>query len=293
MFLSDPIERIAEIGDQAHGPTGSDRPGTGHYGSMRQLWCLLCSAIVLLAACGGDDRTPDSQTTPSAESQASSTPEASPSPSELPVPPEMCEGQQEIVSDPAARIGGELSGDVTGDGVEDIVSIASGTGDADCSTFVVVEAGSEVLSVPLAQEGSAPSNGFPRVNTLVQIDSEPGLEIVVDVLAGASTSFTAVFGFGTGTLARYEIEGRDPYADMFPTGGSVGHLEATDCMGAARVVISLAVPGGDGYDLRRNFYAVAEGRFTKDGVEKIALDDQQDLEAYQEFIATPFGTCPA
>jgi hypothetical protein len=102
-----------------------------------------------------------------------------------------------------------------------------------------------------------------------------------------------VFGFGTGMLTRYEIEGSDPYADMFPTGGSVGHLEASDCMGAARVVISLAVPGGDGYDLRRSFYAVSDARFTRDGVEKIRLDDQQDLEAYQEFIATPFGTCPA
>lgn len=293
MLPSDPIERIAEIGEQAQGSKWPEGAGTGDYWSMMRLCCLLCSAIVLFAACGGDERANGRQATPSAESDASSTPETTPSPSELPVPPEVCEGQQEIASDPSARIGGELSGDVTGDGVEDIVSIASGAGDPDCNTFVVVEAGSEVLSVPLAQEGSAPTNGFPRVNALVQIDSEPGLEIVADVLAGASTSFSAVFGFGTGTLTRYEIEGRDPYADMFPTGGSVGHLEASDCMGAARVVISLAVPGGDGYDLTRNFYAVAKGRFTKDGVEKTTLDDQQDLEAYQEFIATPFGTCPA
>lgn len=266
---------------------------TGDYWLMKQLWCLLCSVVVLLAACGGDDRVSEPQTAASTESQTSSTPGAPSSPSESMVAPEVCDGQRGIASDPAARIGGEASGDVTGDGIEDVVAIASAPGEPGCSIFIVVESGGEALSVPFEQEGLAATNGFPRLNALVQIDGDPGLEIVVDALAGASTSFSAVFGFGTGTLSRYEIAGRDPYADMFPTGGSVGHLEASDCVGAARVVISLAVPGGDGYDLSRSFYAVSEGRFTKDTVEEVALDDEQDLEAYQEFLATPFGTCPA
>jgi hypothetical protein len=261
---------------------------------MRVPACLLCSIAVLLAACGGSQPAPaDPRDTPSS-SVGASTPLATPSSApSLQPSEEVCPDQEEIATDPKARVGGTLSGDVTGDGTDDEVAIASGSNDPECGTFVVVETGDQVFSAPLVQEGALFGNGFPRLGSLVRVDEVPGAEIVVDVLAGASTSFTAMFGFGTGGLSRYTIEGRDAYADMFPSGGSVGHLEATDCMGAARVVVSLAVPNGDGYRLRRTFFVVHEGTLTDDAVEKIDLDDQQDLEAYQEFNATPFGTCPA
>jgi hypothetical protein len=81
--------------------------------------------------------------------------------------------------------------------------------------------------------------------------------------------------------------------DLFPFGGSVGHLEGVDCGEDGTVVASSAVPSGGGgvlYDLTRRFLTIEDGRFVQDRVrtERVTIDQ---LQTFPEYQAGPFGSC--
>jgi hypothetical protein len=206
-----------------------------------------------------------------------------------------CPNEAEVTSDPSARIGGSLRGDVDGDGSTDDVSLAfDDTGALGCQAFLVVEGSGE--GAVLAIESFDPGFGLPqpRLNTLAEIDTAPGNEVVVDLVAGASTQFVGLFTMTGGELARVEVEGGEfPTDDLFPYGGSVGHVDASDCAAAAgTIVISSATPRGDDYQVIRRFFSFQDStprvELSSTKRDRVALEE---LGRYSEYRSSPFGGC--
>jgi hypothetical protein len=245
-------------------------------------------ALALLPACGGSSST-DARTarTPSGTEV---TPRVSTSD-----PAARCPDEEEVTSDPSARIGGRLDGDVDGNGSPDEVSLAFDDNAArGCQAFLIVEGPDETGVLAIESFDRAYGLPQPRLNTLAEVDSVPGGEVVVDLVAGASTQFVGLFTMTGGGLARVVVAGDEfPADDLFPYGGSVGHLEASNCAGdAGTVVISTATPRGDHYQVTRRFFSF-EGSTprlepTSTEREGVALED---LGQFPEYGSSPFGGC--
>jgi hypothetical protein len=234
--------------------------------------CLL--SIVLSVACDEGAATPRS---------------AAPArrPSATPAETEACPNRDDARVEP-----GSLRGDVDGDGADDVVRIAvDEEGAPGCMAFIVVETSDGELVAPIADENMEFSLGFPALNTLAEIDREPGSEVVVDVTAGASTAFAGVFTSLDGRLERMRIKG-DPlgYGELFPYGGSVGHLESSDCARAGGVVVSVATPLADRYELTRSFFSIAGPTLTLEDTQRLRLE-LRELQDFPEFAGLPFASC--
>jgi len=126
----------------------------------------------------------------------------------------------------------------------------------------------DVLS--LGPRTIAPSPNPPAISSLAAVDDRAGLDVVVDLEAGASTSFAGVFSFGGGSPARLGGPGGSSSVtrDLFAYGGSVGHLEGVDCAGEAgsgRIVVSTAVPRGDRYLVTRRFFQTEDSKLRPAG----------------------------
>jgi hypothetical protein len=254
--------------------------------------------VVLLAAialsCSGED--PEPQPTPAVSVTASPTP----SPVESEQPEDLaCADQLATVLDPASRPAGEeRAGDVDGDGTEDNVWLAEvADGSAGCRFFVGADLASGTAAVPTERDGVGFSRP-PRLNSLVDVDGDGGAEIVVDLEGGASTQFVGLFQYTDGSLVPVEIENDATGSGLMPYGGSVGHLEASDCAPSdgeeeADVVISTAVPKGDRYEVTRTFYVLSDGFLSVEGVPQIstAAVDQVVGGRFPEYRSSPFGSC--
>lgn len=229
-------------------------------------------AVILVAgACDGDPEPGAPRTSP--------TPRTSPVAS-LDLP---CEEQEGALEDPEAH---ELAGDVDADGAPDRVAIAPAVGE--CPPVLVVVSARRALSIPIEEEVSGP--GLPRLMGLVEVGDGAGAEVVVALAAGASTEFFGAFTVVDNELDRLRIRGRSRFGDLFPSGGSVGHMDASDCAGDGRVVISSAEPKGDRYLVERRFYEVDGGVLRRAG-RGDRLVDLDDLGSLPEFGSTPFGSC--
>lgn len=229
-------------------------------------------AVILVAgACDGDPEHGAPRTSP--------TPRTSPVASaDL-----LCEEQEQALEDPEAH---ELAGDVDADGAPDRVVIAPAVGE--CPPVLVVVTARRALSVPIEEEVSGP--GLPRLMGLVEMGDGAGAEVVMVLAAGASTEFFGVYTAVDNELDRLRIRGPSRFGDLFPSGGSVGHMEASDCAGDGRVVISSAVPNGDRYLVERRFYDVDGGVLRRAG-RGDRLVDLDALGSIPEFGSTPFGSC--
>lgn len=200
-----------------------------------------------------------------------------------------------MTSDPSARIGGSLHGDVDGDDRPDEVSIAfDESGELGCQAFLVVEGSGDNAVVAIESFDSAYGLPQPRLNTLAEVDLVPGSEMVVDLVAGASTQFVGLFTMTERGVARVEIEGDEfPVDDLFPYGGSVGHVEASNCAEEeGTVVISSATPRGDEYRVTRTFFTF-EGSTPRIALssterERVAFEE---LGRFPEYESSPFGGC--
>jgi hypothetical protein len=259
---------------------------------MRSLRLVLVVAFLAGAACGGEDEPtvePEASPAPSATSEPAESPAPSPSEEDFP-----CSNQADSLEQ-AGDLGNPLEGDVDGDGSDDSVSIVvDPDGDPGCQAFIVMETAAGTASAPIDQEGMSLDLGFPALVTLVQIDGVPGLDVVVNLVAGASTQFAGVFTFSDGAPQRLRFDQPTEFGDLFPTGGSTGHLEASDCVGPGAIVISQAVPREDEYKVTRTAYVVVDGRLTpqEEGVTTARLP-LEHLDRFPEFRASPFGSCPA
>jgi hypothetical protein len=163
-----------------------------------------------------------------------------------------------------------------------------------CQAFLVVEGSGEGAVLAIEAFDRAYGLPQPRLNTLAEVDTAPGSEVVIDLVAGASTQFVGLFTMAGGELARVEVEGDEfPTDDLFPYGGSVGHVEASDCAGAAgTIVISSATPRGDDYQVTRRFFRFrgSTPRAEPSSTERDRAT-LEELGRFPEYRSSPFGGC--
>ncbi|MGH2729865.1 MAG: hypothetical protein ACRDJI_04570 [Actinomycetota bacterium] len=205
-----------------------------------------------------------------------------------------------MVADRDLLVGGSLSGDISGDGTEDSAAVhVDDSAGAGCQAFVVVTAENGVSSAPVWVLGATGGLSTPTLGSLAPIGREPGLEVIVNEAAGASTQFVGAFSLTGEGLRRMEVRGPSvsDVAGLFASGGSVGHLEAVDCLDDG-VVVSAATPAAGRAALGRGIYNVVRRVF---GVAGPVLEpesthrnrvDIDDLNSrFPEFAHSPFLSC--
>jgi hypothetical protein len=132
----------------------------------------------------------------------------------------------------------------------------------------------------------------PRLNRLAHVDEGGGAEVLVDVEAGAATQFLAMFTIVEGALERVRVPGDAGLGDLFPYGGSVGHIEASNCPtdDPADVVISVATPRGARYLVQRTYY-----RLEGDALAEVDRSEErlpiEALAQEHDYVTSPFGGC--
>jgi hypothetical protein len=202
-----------------------------------------------------------------------------------------CSNQDAVISSPGAVRSGNLTGDVDGDGSDDRLLVAVDTDSPKgCQAFLVADTGAGKLAEEISDPDISFDLGLPSLESVVPVDARPGDEVVVRILAGASTLFVGLFTVHDGELERIELTGDvAQYGNLFPSGGSVGHLEGSDCV-ADRIVVSLALPKKLRYEVTRNFYTLSETK-AEQADSETAVVRAKDLNRYPEFEGTPFSHC--
>lgn len=255
---------------------------------MRRLWPAL-ACVIFLVACTGDDPVPiDGDNGPSQRLD----------------PNAACENETSVVDNATEPDEGVLTGDVDGDEDDDTVYLTTDAdGEAGCRSFLIVVAGDTTYSAPVDPSGSPRSLPEPSLHSLIGFDFDPGNEIVVNLEAGASTQFVGVFKLTDDGIERITIEGRGPgpFAQelgrdsLFPFGGSVGHVEAADCINPGLIVMSAATPLGssaDRYEVERRFFRLEGTVLTlQPGSTEVHQVDGLELDPFPEFQSSPFGLC--
>jgi hypothetical protein len=165
----------------------------------------------------------------------------------------------------------------------------------ECAAWLVVAGSTGRAAAPIAGTDPVTSSafGFPSLHGAAPIDDAPGLEILVDVGAGASTTFLAVFTASGGELRKVDASGRGaPADDLFAYGGSVGRLSAVDCSGGL-VVVSRADAGARNYRVVRRYYAPAgpEWRALPARTERGVAAPRSLGRRWPEFESSPFLSC--
>lgn len=265
----------------------------------RRLLVLLVLATLFAVSCGSDGdpsaAESDPSPTPSAEPSITPTPTPTVTTPPSPVLTSACPNEAEVRADQDLRAGGSVSGDVDGDGTEEEVWVAVDpeASSAPCSAFVVVlsEDGT-VRSAALDFQEFAP--GLPRLQGLRNVNVLPGAEIVVDVTGGASSRFLAIYAIGGNRVVQMMPKGADgAEAGLFAYGGSVGHLEAIDCV-EGYIVVSTAVPVGESteYEVSRRDYQPEGLILIPGGKPQKEVVDIEDLDQFPEFRSGPLGSCP-
>ena len=262
------------------------------------------AAVVLLlfvyTGCSAEDtplRTDGPSPAPS-EAPASTTPDVSPVPTPASTPTGVdpsgsaCPNQDEAVG-AAIQRDRAGSGDIDGQGGPDpIFVVADAQGAPGCAGFVAVDLGAEPVSAAVSFPEIDPRFGFPSFNSTAAINDLPGEEIVVNVAAGASTQFVSVYTFEGAALIEVSFENAagDKTSGVFGFGGSVGHVEAVDCVADDRVVVSSATPKGRRYALSRLFLDPLGAAWSAVGAER-SIGSLRQVTNNPEFAGSPFLNC--
>jgi hypothetical protein len=188
---------------------------------------------------------------------------------------------------------GGVRGDVDGDGRSDrVYVVVDRSAESGCRALLVVRSRGRLSATSLDDSLISFELGFPRLNSLADIDSEPGLEMVVDVAQGASTSFVEVLTFSEGRPAPVRpapLSGIP--AGLFAHGGSVGHLDAVDCR-RGLVMVSSAVARSRGYLVTRRFMEPQGRRWSlRPSLTQRNTIRPQQIGRFGEFSAPPFANC--
>jgi hypothetical protein len=250
---------------------------------------IVAVLLLLGPACTGSDDvvTRRQERTPSSAPPPISSPATSPT--------DDCPNAEAVALDESLRLSGTLQGDVDGDGGEDSVYLAEDPGAApECKLFVLVSTTQTTHQASIRHSEIFESGiSQPRLNTVAQIDGRAGLEVVIDLISGASTVFAGVFTMGGGELV--QVKSDTPgmaVGDLFAYGGSVGHLDGVDCSSTG-VVASTAVARDDSYRVKRYFLVPREDELIVDrGLTEKAVIALEDLDRFPEFVRSPFGSCP-
>lgn len=215
-----------------------------------------------------------------------------------------CANEVDAIRSEENRSGGPLPVDMDGDGAEeDGYIVIDDQGEAGCRSFLVLDGGHVIYSVPIDPSGSPRALLIPTLNSAADVNNRSGSEVVVNIEMGASTQFVKVFTLTDEGLEQMNIQGRGPgpFAQelgqdhLFPFGGSVGHLEAVDCTEEGYVVMSAALPIGDSadsYEVERRFFA-PEGTelvLEKDLTEEVTVEGLK-IDDFPEFGGSPFLSC--
>jgi hypothetical protein len=260
-------------------------------------WTALLVAVAALVAAGCDADEPASTGSHSSSSasptpEASQTETASPEQSPSASPSSACPNESATLADDALIRPGSLPGDVDGDGVSDETRlVVEPEADPKCQAWVTVSSSGAELVAAIEEEDLLLDMGLPALERLVALDNRAGDEILVRLRAGASTEFFALYTAVEGVLQRVRIfrdRASAPSPFTLASGGSVGHLDATDC---ARdlVVVSSAVLKSDRYRVTRSFFTpgpVLLGESTQRATVR-----PNKLTEFPEFGATPLGSC--
>jgi hypothetical protein len=251
---------------------------------MTKAASLVFATALMLSACDGGGSTSAS------ESPASQTTTETPEPEAAAPPQRECANETSALADRELFRPDPLDGDVDGDGSADEVRlVVDRSARPGCQAFVAVSTATGRLSGAIAEPNLLFDLGLPSLTALVAVDDRAGDEILVLIEAGASTQFFGLFTAAEQELHRVAVERGKNAADLtFASGGSVGHLDAVDCIGD-RVVISSAVPKGDRYRVRRTFYS--KGVVLAQEDEERLVANTKELAAFPEFQSTPFGNC--
>lgn len=235
---------------------------------------ILIAVVMLAAACSGETTTTGPRE---------------------PAPETDCPNEMGALSDRGMRES-SIRGDVDGDGTADVVwVVVDESAELGCRVFLVVQTASDDHVLAVDREAVSFSLGLPAIVDLAQIDTEMGADVVVDLLAGASTVFAGVFTIGSGGLSQLKREGDGgPAADLFGHEGSVGHLDAVDCGPKGRVIVSTASPRGARYGVKRLFLEPDDGvlRANKSMTQSAVLKFESLPRRFPEFAAAPFSSCP-
>lgn len=254
----------------------------------KALGAAILALILLIGACSNEEPT-------TADRPSASPPVSGAAPTPTYSPDSDCPNEADAIAS-GQRAGGEARGDVDGDGADDVAYVVRDeAGPPGCQTFLVVETARATLSAPTEEPGVSYALQAPRVNSLVQVDGRGGLEVLVDLEQGASTQFLGMFTVVDGALAKVRIGGGSAYGDLFPYGGSVGHLEASNCAEerGAEVLIAMATANTTDYTIRTVLYEMRG-----DTLRPLPLKEQPpiatgpDVEASEGFDSSPFGDCP-
>ena len=245
-------------------------------------WVL--AVLLLLGACTDDPTLPAGDPSPSIVASAGA----------------ICDNEPDVVADESARTEPTLTGDIDGDDSDDeIYVVHDDAAEPGCRSFLVVEAGS-FYSAPIDPAGEPRSLPVPSLNSLANVGSIPGSEIVVNIETGASTQFVGLFTLTDSGIERMTIEGAAPGPfssgdDLFAFGGSVGHIEAVTCIASDIVIMAAAIPSGNTaarYEVERRFYLV-EGttlRLDEGSIEHHEVP-ARDIDRFPEFESSPFVGC--
>jgi hypothetical protein len=249
----------------------------GRQRSRRLLVGVLAAAVV-----GGGCR---SETSARPSGRASGAPPAS-----------ECPNGQKVAAARAARA---VRADVDGDGDGDRVWLAADRrGPPGCRSFIAALLDERVVVAPVhagPAAGSVPL-GLPAIVGFAPIDDVPGDEVVVDVGAGASTLYAAVYTARAAGLAQVSIRGMGSSGPgLFPHGGSVGHVDGVGCARDGTVLMSSALARGSGYTVTRRHlliegatWSVAPARTRRARASPAKL-----ISRFPELGAPPFAGCPA
>lgn len=193
-------------------------------------------------------------------------------------------------------LGGTVRGDVDGDGASDVVYLVSDPdGSFDCRSFLVAETAEGRVATPTNEQGVEHALPIPRIHSLAQVDRSGGEEILVDLEQGASTQFIGIFTLLDGRLERVRVAENTDFGNLFPYGGSVGHLEASNCADHpdADVSVAVATANTTDYTVRTRLYEMNGAR-----LEPLPRSDQppiattRRLDRVPGFSTSPFGDCP-
>ncbi len=264
---------------------------------LRGALSLFVAVSLLLAGCTEDPAsdvlvTPAASESPAAiPSPASSVPpSASPQPSATPGP---CVEQTAALLDQPEHPA-ELRGDVDGDGVEDAISIARNQDpDPLCATVIVVQTAVGTSALPVGEPDIPAGTGLPQLVSVRQVDGRPGAEVVVRLLAGASTEFYGLFSVRGGRLAPLEVESEGAGKDSSPRVGALVIWTGSTAPSPARSSSRWLPHRGTS---TRSSAGTSASRGTcccapLGPPETLRVAGEQ-LSGLPEFIRSPFGSCP-
>jgi hypothetical protein len=253
---------------------------------MARVASLVMAVVLVISGCDGSALTSAPEDpAPAPAASKSASPDAS-------APATACPNESTALADRELVQPGLLDGDVDGDGSADEVRlVVDREGKPGCQAFVSVSTASGRLTAAITESDLLFDLGLPSLTDLVPVNDRPGDEVLVNITNGASTQFFGLFTALDGSLARMSIAQADASAMLFASGGSVGHLDATDCADNY-VVVSSAVPSRNGYQLDR-FWHTPEGA---DLIPEPTLHERRnvklnEINRFPEFVATPFGSC--